>query len=97
MSRLSAAVTNDDWDKVRENMRAILDVDPAMRRSPLNWNVQDQEQHHFHYEPVGALDREVEREDTKTTESRSCDDGKNAFKISTTNKEKRMMATYPRS
>jgi hypothetical protein len=63
MNRLSADVKNDDWDKVRENMRAILDVDPAMRRSPLNWNVQDQEQHHFHYEPVGAIDMEVEREE----------------------------------
>ncbi len=63
MNRLFAAVTNDDWDKVRENMRAILDVDPAMRRSPLNWNVQYQEQHHFHYEPVVAIDREIEREE----------------------------------
>ena len=63
MYRLSAAVTNDDWDKVRENMRARLDVDPAIRRSPLNWNVPDQEQHHFHYGPVGAIEREVEREE----------------------------------
>jgi hypothetical protein len=29
MNRLSAAVTNNDWDAARENMRAILDVDPA--------------------------------------------------------------------
>jgi hypothetical protein len=54
MNRFSAAVNIDDWDKVRENMRAILDVDPAIRRSPLNWNVPDQEQQNFNYEPVGA-------------------------------------------
>jgi hypothetical protein len=29
MNRLSAAVTNNDWDAARENMRAILDVDLA--------------------------------------------------------------------
>jgi hypothetical protein len=63
MNRLSAAVNIDDWDKVRENMRAILDVDPAIRRSPLNWNVPDQEQHHFNYDPVGAIEREEEREE----------------------------------
>jgi hypothetical protein len=63
MNRLSEAVNIDDWDKVRENMRAILDVDPAKRRSPLNWDVPDQEQHHFNYEPVGAIEREEREEE----------------------------------
>ncbi|EFX74954.1 hypothetical protein DAPPUDRAFT_108399 [Daphnia pulex] len=35
----------------------------SKKRSPLNWNVPDQEQQHFNYEPVGAIEREVEREE----------------------------------
>ncbi|EFX64460.1 hypothetical protein DAPPUDRAFT_118154 [Daphnia pulex] len=30
-------------------------------RSPLKWNVKDQDHHHFHYEPVSAIVREEER------------------------------------
>jgi hypothetical protein len=63
MNRLSESVNTNNWDQVRENMRAILDVDPAKRRSPLNWNVPDQQKHHFNYEPVDAREREEREEE----------------------------------
>jgi hypothetical protein len=63
MNRLSESVNTNNWDQVRENMRAILDVDPAKRRSPLNWNVPDQQRHHFNYEPVDAREREEREEE----------------------------------
>jgi hypothetical protein len=63
MNRLSESVNTGNWVQVRENMRAILDVDPANRRSPLNWNVPDQQRHHFNYEPVDAREREEREEE----------------------------------
>lgn len=59
MNRLSAAIRSENWEAARESMRAILDVDPQNRRSPLGWRTPNTEYHRFQYTHIEpAQDRQ---------------------------------------